>query len=141
MINKNNQKRIITNEDIFESVSRLSISNEGILNSISELKQDVSILKSDVSELKQDVLVLKNDVSVLKDDVSGLKQDYKGLRESTIDGFDKVFQLIDETKNELKQDIFVLRKENNQRFTIIENRLSHIEDNMVYKHELSKQFV
>lgn len=110
MINKNDQKRIVTNEDLYDLV-----------------------------------------VSSIED-----------LRKSTLDGFDRVFEVIDEAKTELrvefkkdindlrvglKNDITDLRKEMNQRFsvvdkrfTIIDDRLSSSEDNMVYKHQLSPKF-
>ncbi len=110
MIHKTNQKRLITNEEIFESIQGF---------------------KSEIFESLQG----------LKTDVSNLKKDFKDLRQSTVDGFDKVFHVIDDARNESKRDIFEFRKDVNQRFTVIENRLSNIEDNMVYKHELSNRFV
>ncbi len=114
MINENHQKRIVTNEDLFDHISDLKL-----------------------------------EMQITKQDLYGQILD---LRKSTLDGFDRVFEVIDEAKaelraefkkdigdlrDELKNDNIILRKEMNQRFTIVDNRLSHIEDNMVYKHQLS----
>jgi hypothetical protein len=91
------------------------------------------------------------------------------LRKSTLDGFDRVFEVMDENtkeikselrgdiselRSELKGDIFDLRKEMNQRFStvdkkfividerlsVVDDRLASIENNMVYKHQLSPKF-
>ncbi len=113
MINQNDQKRIVTNEDLFDHISGL--------------KLEMKITKED-----------------LYDAISE-------LRRSTLDGFDKVFQTIDDARAELrlefKNDIIELRKEMNQRFTIvdkkfdvIDGRLFNIEDNMVYQHQLAAKF-
>ena len=70
----------------------------------------------------------------------------ENLSRSMVEGFNRLFEVIDESlstlRTELKADIFDLRKEMNQRFLAfdarfvsIENRLTHIEHNMRYRHE------
>jgi len=113
MIQEKDQKRIITNEDLYNLIQ----------DSALELKAVDQRLTHSIEE----------------------------LRKSTLDGFARVFEVIDEAKAELrtefKSDISSLRKEMNQRFSIvdkkfdvIDGRLSGIEDNMVYKHQLAPKF-
>lgn len=105
----------------------------------------------------------------LMDSILGLKESLTDLRASTLDGFDRVFQTIDDAKaelrsefkndinelrTELKNDTAVLRKEMNQRFSVVDKkfiiiderltavdgRLSNIEDNTAHKHQLLPKF-
>lgn len=68
------------------------------------------------------------------------------LKQSMLDGFDRVFQVMDENKTELKtefkKDIGDLRLEMNQRFyevdqrfISIDKRLLKIENDMIHKYE------
>lgn len=97
-----------------------------------------------IQENQQKRIITNED---LMDSILGLKESLADLRVSTLDGFDRVFQVMDDWRAELKNDDLVLRKEMNQRFSIvdkkliiIDDRLSNVEDNMVYKHQLSPKF-
>lgn len=65
------------------------------------------------------------------------------LKQSILDGFDKIFYVMDDNNKQLraeitamlKSEISDLRQEMNQRFLVVDNRLLKIERNMVYKHE------
>jgi ElaB/YqjD/DUF883 family membrane-anchored ribosome-binding protein len=68
----------------------------------------------------------------------------ESLHAAMIDGFDKVFFAIDESakevKRELRAEIHDLRNEMNERFSSVDKRLSYIENNAVFKHDVVKDF-
>ncbi|MBC7766971.1 hypothetical protein H7Y21_03195 [Arenimonas sp.] len=138
MTQENHQKKIITNEDLFDHISGFKL----------EVKKTVDDFKSEMKESTND----------LSNSILRLESSVEDLRKSTLEGFDMVFKTIDDTnselREELKNDNIILRKEMNQRFsvvdkrftiiddrlTVVDDRLSSIEDNMTYKHQLSPKF-
>ncbi len=95
MINKNDQKRIVTNEDLFDHISGFKLE---VRKTIGDFKSEMKVSTKDLSN------------AILR-----LEGSLEDLRKSTSKGFDMVFKTIDD-------------------------RLSSIEDNMTYKHQLSPKF-
>ncbi len=116
-----NDKRIITNEQLYDlMVSSIADLRKSTLDGFDRVFE---VIDENKLELKQDISDLRTE---LKQDISDLRTELK--------------QDISDLRTELKGDIFDLRKEMNQRFTFVDGRFSSLENNVVYKHQLSSKF-
>lgn len=117
----NNEKRIITNEDLYDMI-------------VDSFDRFFTVMDENTKEIKSEFNQKLYDVKTeLKQDISDLRTELKGD--------------INNLRSEIKSDIFDIKNDINQRFVIVDkhfmvigDRLLGIENNMVYKHQIFPKF-
>ena len=102
MTQENHQKRIITNEDLFDHISGFKLevkkTTQDLFDHISGFKLEV---KKTVDDFKSEMKESTNDLS---NSILRLESSVEDLRKSTLEGFDMVFKTIDDTNSELREN-------------------------------------